>query len=112
MSNVKTDKYLPIGTVVMLKNATKRLMITGFCVVANDQKGKLYDYCGCLFPEGVISSNQTALFDHEKIEKIYYVGYSDDEEKEFKKNLVKLIKSGGALVQNNDNNSSTVKPEL
>ena len=27
------EKYLPIGTVVMLKGGTKRVMISGFCAI-------------------------------------------------------------------------------
>lgn len=89
--NQKYEKYLPIGSVVLLENGTKRLMITGFCVVPNDDKTKVYDYSGCLYPEGVISSEQIALFNHDQIKTIYAIGYSDDEEKKFKVNLQKTI---------------------
>lgn len=85
--NKKYEKYLPIGSVVLLENGTKRLMITGFCVVPNDDKTKVYDYSGCLYPEGVISSEQIALFNHDQIKTIYAIGYSDDEEKQFKEKL-------------------------
>lgn len=40
-------KYLPIGTVVMLKGGKKRIMITGFCCVNEEKNNKIYDYCGC-----------------------------------------------------------------
>lgn len=85
--NQKYEKYLPIGSVVLLNEGTKRLMITGFCVVPNDDKSKVYDYSGCLYPEGVISSDQIALFNHDQIKSIYAIGYSDDEEKSFKQKL-------------------------
>ena len=52
---------------------------------------KMYDYCGCLYPEGMISSDQTALFDHDQIEKLYYVGLQDEEEKKFKEQLKELL---------------------
>lgn len=84
---MKYEKYLPIGTVVLLKNGQKRVMITGFCAIPGDDTKKVYDYIGCLYPEGFISSSQNLLFDHDQIEKLYYLGYSDDEEKEFKKKL-------------------------
>lgn len=88
----KTDKYLPLGSVVLLRGASKRLMIIGFCSYStSDVGGKMYDYIGCLYPEGIISSEETALFNHEDINKVYYMGYSDKEEKEFKKNLGKLL---------------------
>ena len=89
--NENFKKYLPIGTVVMLKGGSKRLMITGFCSVANDDKNKVYDYSGCMYPEGFLSSDQTALFNHDQIDKIYYMGLSDDEDKKFKENLNLLI---------------------
>ena len=38
MENIK--ELLPIGTVVILKDATKRLMISG--VMQNDTEGNLY----------------------------------------------------------------------
>ncbi len=88
--NQSTDKYLPIGTVVLLKNAKKRLMITGFCAVTKEKKNVVYDYIGCLYPEGVISSDQTAVFNHDQISKIYAFGYSDEEQKKFNENLNKL----------------------
>ncbi len=81
------EKYLPIGSVIILKEATKKLMITGFCIAATDNPQEVYDYSGCLYPEGLISSDQVALFNHEQISKIYAIGYSDEEEKEFKRKL-------------------------
>ena len=70
MNNVG-EKYLPLGSVVMLKGASKRLMVTGFCTMAaEDESGVMYDYSGCMYPEGVISSDQTALFNHDQIEKV------------------------------------------
>ena len=112
--NNQNGKYLPIGTVVMLKGGKKRLMITGFCSMANDNKEVMYDYSGCLFPEGVLSSNETALFNHDQIAQIYYLGLSDEEEKKFKETLnavvAKAINEGQvkiadtSQVQNQDNN--------
>ena len=36
------EKYLPIGSVVILKGATKRLMISGFCAIDNSNKDKIW----------------------------------------------------------------------
>lgn len=86
-------KFLPIGTVVMLKGGKKRVMITGFYATSGNNKEKIWDYSGCLYPEGYLSSKQTGLFDHEQIEKVYHMGLADDEEeKKFKKTLNELIK--------------------
>ena len=95
--NNNLGKFLPIGTVVLLKGAKKRLMITGFCSFDTEKKDRAYDYTGCLYPEGIISSKQMALFNHDQIEKIFYLGLRDEEEKQFKQKLVlelnKIIKT-------------------
>lgn len=85
--NNNLGKFLPIGTVVLLKGAKKRLMITGFCSFDEGKKDKAYDYTGCLYPEGIISSKQMALFNHSQIEKVYHIGLRDEEEKQFKQKL-------------------------
>lgn len=102
MNNNNYGRFLPIGTVVLLKGGKKRLMITGFCSFDEEKKDRAYDYTGCLYPEGIISSKQMALFDHSQIDKIYHLGLSDQEEKEFK---VKLNASLKELIdkQNSSN---------
>lgn len=86
------EKFLPIGSVVMLKGGKKRVMVTGFCSVDEKDKEKVYDYAGCLYPEGMITSNQTLLFNHEQIEEVFHLGLSDDEEKQFKEKLNTVLK--------------------
>lgn len=90
------EKFLPIGSVVMLKGGTKRVMVAGFCAIDDNNREKVWDYSGCLFPEGFLSSNQTCLFNHEQIEKIYYLGLVDEEEEEFKSKLKQLAGNSNA----------------
>ena len=87
----KLNKYLPIGSIVELKNNDKKFMITGYFSLECDDSIKIYDYVGCLYPEGVISSSQTLLFNHDQIEKVYHLGLVDDEEKQFKQKLKEMI---------------------
>jgi len=89
------EKFLPIGSIVLLKGASKRLMITGFCVTPTNENNKMYDYSGCLYPEGIISNEQTALFNHDQIEQIFALGYSDEEETKFKTKLNELLVQRG-----------------
>ena len=84
------EKYLPVGTVVLLKGGKKRVMITGFCVVSPEVEKKIFDYCGCIYPEGYLNSTQNCLFNHDQIDKIYHVGLVDDEELKFKNQLKSL----------------------
>ena len=85
------EKFLPIGSVVLLKGGTKKAMITGFCSIAEEDKTKVYDYSGCVYPEGYLNSNQICLFDHDQIEEIFFIGYEDEEEKDFKKELAEIV---------------------
>lgn len=101
------EKYLPIGTVVLLKGGRKRAMITGFCSVAQENQEKIYDYSGCVYPEGYLSSNQVCLFDHDQIEKIFFLGYEDEEEKAFKDKLNKIV----ASIEGGDNSSTPASNE-
>lgn len=81
--------YLPIGSVVLLKNGEKPLMIMGYKVKSIDKKAikddqlietdKEYDYCGVLYPEGVISSYINCMFDHNDIKEVLFKGYDTDE---------------------------------
>lgn len=102
------EKYLPIGSVVLLKNSEKKLMITGFCCVGRENSNKIYDYSGCMYPEGILKSDKVAMFDHSQIEKVIYMGLIDEEEKKFKEKLNKLIQdyNSGILGKNAINNSS------
>lgn len=86
------EKFLPVGTVVMLKGGKKRVMITGFCTAEKDKQEKIWDYSGCFYPEGMVSAQKIFLFDHSQIETVYHKGLVDDEEKEFKKKLEEALK--------------------
>ena len=86
MNSETSQKYLPIGTVCMLNGGQKSIMITGFCPI-NTEEEKIYDYIGVVYPLGQIVTSITLMFDHSQIAKILYMGYSNEEDKEFKKEL-------------------------
>ncbi len=92
------EKFLPVGTVVLLKNGKKRAMITGFCCIDQKDTTKVYDYTGCLYPEGTISSDKNLLFNHDQINKIYHLGLIDEEEKKFKEKLNGLVKQFNVIA--------------
>lgn len=80
-------QYLPIGSVVLLRNGTKKIMIYGRRQIRNGEKLE-YDYIACLYPEGNVGDNYRFLFNHEDIETVIYRGYSDAEEEAFCKNVL------------------------
>ncbi|MBQ3298191.1 MAG: DUF4176 domain-containing protein [Bacilli bacterium] len=77
------DKFLPIGSVVLLKGGTKKVMITGYCMKTAENPDKIYDYNGCPFPEGELKSNITSVFDHDQIDKVFFLGFSNVESHAF-----------------------------
>ena len=70
-------KELPIGTVVMLVGGSKKVMITGYRS-KNADADKVFDYNGCVFPEGLME-NIYCLFDASQIEDVIYMGLESDE---------------------------------
>ena len=52
----------------------------------------MYEYGGCIYPEGILDSNMVCAFNHEQIEKIHYLGLNDAENKEFQKKLDEYLK--------------------
>ncbi len=76
--------YLPIGSVVLLKDGIKRVMVYGRKIRAKGEE-KIYDYLGCLYPEGALSSNDVVLFDHDQIQLVYFIGFQDLEELAFRR---------------------------
>lgn len=81
------EKFLPIGTVVLLNGATKKLMITGYCSAVAENVNKIYDYVAILYPEGSFYGDDVALFDHEQIGSIIHLGLVNEEFSEFDKLL-------------------------
>ena len=86
-----TDSLLPIGSVVLLKGAKKRLMICGR-VQTDVSTGNVYDYSACLYPDGIVSSDELYMFNNGNIQKVFFVGFQDVEEFEFKRFLIKKKK--------------------
>lgn len=100
-------KFLPIGSVVRLKNGTKKVMVTGFCMVAKDDNDKMYDYVGCLYPVGMIASDKNLVFNHDQIEEIFFLGYTNIEEQDFKEKLNKEL----AKADNQEGSTEESKEE-
>ena len=89
---MNNDDLLPIGSVVLLKNATHRIMIIGYSPLFQGEKMKVYDYSGTFYPEGQLEPDQQLVFNNSDIDKIYAQGFSDNYEKEFRKKVREVLK--------------------
>ena len=83
---------LPAGSVVLLKESTKRVMVMGFAQTMPENPEKVYDYCGCLYPEGYMNAEKIFLFNHEDVDRVYHVGYIDEEQFRFEERLEEALK--------------------
>ena len=81
---------LPIGSVVLLKNGEKKLMVCGVKQTDIEGNGKEYDYFGVLYPEGYLGAKFQYLFNHEDIERVFFRGYEDAEREAFIQRLTDL----------------------
>lgn len=82
------EGLLPIGTVVLLKDSKKRVMIIGV-LQKQIKEGEevLWDYSACFYPEGYMGPNKTFLFNGDQIEHVFAVGYQDQEQFAFKEKV-------------------------
>lgn len=71
------NKLLPIGTVVSLKGAKKKLTIIGNSIKKDD--GTIFEYIAVPHPEGFIDSDTMFLFNFEDINSIDFIGFVNSE---------------------------------
>ena len=102
------NKILPLGSVVLLHNGTKKVMIIGYAMKTPENPDKVYDYCGCVFPEGVLRSDVTCVFNHNQIKEVCFVGYKNEESTNFVDNIVTLALQlqKSEEIENNDNKTN------
>ncbi|MCX4267221.1 MAG: DUF4176 domain-containing protein [Lachnospiraceae bacterium] len=93
------ERTLPIGSVVSLYGAEKRLMVLGYLKYLKGDDTSVYDYCGCTFPEGYLNSESTAVFNHQDIEHIYALGFQDELQFEFRNRLLQILEERDEAAQ-------------
>ncbi|WP_243524101.1 DUF4176 domain-containing protein [Bacillus pseudomycoides] len=87
-----TSHLLSIGSIVTLKEGTKKLMIFGRKQQMETDDVRKFDYIGCPYPEGYINPDFTYLFNHDDIQEVVSVGYTDQEERDFQQNVLSKVK--------------------
>lgn len=86
------NNILPIGSVIKLVDEEKLVMIHGRFYINKDKKN--FDYVGCIYPNGKITNKELIGFNHEDIEDIYYIGYKNNMEIEFRKRALEILAKG------------------
>ena len=73
---------LPIGSVVLLEGGKKRVMIYGVRQIELETQEE-YDYIGVVYPEGNMGQGSQFVFNHDKIQEVFFKGYEDEERQDF-----------------------------
>ena len=81
---------LPIGSVVLLKDGEKRIMICGR-IQAKAGDNTIYDYSACYYPEGIVDPDNMFFFNHDAIEKVFFIGFQDEEELVFHQKVLEQL---------------------
>ena len=96
---MNAPEFLALGSVVIVKGSTKKLMVISRAIAIPQNEGtRYYDYGACLYPEGLLG-DQLAYFNHDAIQKVVFEGYENEENElileTLKENLSKVsIKKG------------------
>lgn len=84
--------FLPLGTIITLQGSDAKLMITGR-LQRHSTTGQVYDYCACLWPQGYLDASSNYLFDHDQVDRLFYIGMQDEEEFNFRFRLEEAEKA-------------------
>ncbi|MFI3168268.1 MAG: DUF4176 domain-containing protein [Bacillota bacterium] len=89
MTNNNKTAYLPLGSVVTLTGGDKTILIIGRSQLQMNTK-TLWDYVGCMHPEGYITDKYNIFFQQEEISTIVHKGYEGPSEKHIVELLSKM----------------------
>lgn len=84
----KVKNLLPVGSVVLNKDADKRLMIIGILI---ENQGIRHDYIAVTYPEGFMDAQRLYVFNHEDIASVEFIGYMDAEFQIFRGTVAESI---------------------
>ena len=92
---------LPIGSVVRIEGAVRKLMVIGRIATTEDED-MIYDYIGTPYPEGVSASDEMFFFNRDQIEELFFIGFQDPEALAFQHDVLDELDSSGTLAKNVD----------
>lgn len=94
------QNLLPLGSIVILKGSTKKVMIISRALgVGVNGKPYYFDYGACFYPEGLVG-DQLLYFNHEDIMRIEHEGFVSDEETIMQENIQLFVAQSGLTKGN------------
>jgi hypothetical protein len=101
MGNI-SNKLLPIGSVVLLINASKPVMIYGRHQIQT-KTNNVYDYIGVPYPEGNLTEDLNVFFNHKFINEVIHVGHQSSAEEALR---MKIEQDISERINKFDNNAN------
>ena len=89
---MEIKELLPIGSVVLLKDGQKKLMVFGIMQTDAGADNKEYDYIGVMYPEGNVGQEMQFLFNHADIAEVFHRGFENEERDAFITKLEEIYK--------------------
>lgn len=97
---MKFTEFLPLGSVVLLRGAVKKIVVVGVMPTKklSDKKLVVYEYIGVPYPEGYVGNNSALFFNHKDIDTIVFRGYESEERTLLFNALQKMLDSTDAVI--------------
>ncbi len=81
---MKNDDFLPIGSVVKIKDAPDQLFMIFGWLQKSTVKDEVYDYIAVMYPEGLANMLLCFYFNDEDIEEVLFRGFQNEVEQEYR----------------------------
>lgn len=100
---MNTTNYLPLGSIVLLKGATKKLLIIARALnVKREDHIYFFEYGAVAYPEG-LTGDQMAYFNHADISKVIFEGYSDVENENIIETIQRYVAANPSIIHGSAN---------
>lgn len=74
-------RLLPLGTVLKLdQESAEKVMIISRLVRKEKEEDQMWDYCGCIVPQGINNQSELKFFNHSDVRQLLFIGFQDEEE--------------------------------
>ena len=71
---VRTEDWLPVGSIVHVEGRRGLLMVTA-AMVGDERTGVLWDYAAVPYPQGLTGPNGDVMFNKDSVDGMFALGY-------------------------------------
>ncbi|MDE6469858.1 MAG: DUF4176 domain-containing protein [Eubacterium sp.] len=97
---LETIDWLPLGTVVSVDDSGQKIMIVGRNQRDAYNPNVSYEYSAVFYPQGLMNPEENMLLNLNQVKQIHYLGYSDNQNKQFEEFLNDYVKENNISFDN------------